>query len=96
MVEQARASRERAEFYRQLAKGAGRNQAAVFENSARELEDRAVEMEKYARWFFGPGESEIAFDDDDDASDPEASDRNVVHKLHLAIEVALAAPKKPA
>jgi hypothetical protein len=94
MLEQARASRERAEFYRQLARTMGQGHAVlVFEKSARELEDRAGEMEKYARWFAGPGENAIPADDID--YDPEPAESNVVAKLQRAIELALSMPKKP-
>jgi hypothetical protein len=94
MIEQARASRERAEFYRQLARTMGQGHAVlVFEKSARELEERAGEMEKYARWFAGPGENAIPTDDND--YDPEAAESNVVGKLQRAIELALSMPKKP-
>jgi hypothetical protein len=94
MIEQARASRERAEFYRKLARTMGQGHAVlVFEKSARELEERAGEMEKYAIWFAGPGENAIPADDAD--YDAEAGESNVVSKLQRAIELALSMPKKP-
>jgi hypothetical protein len=83
MLEQARASRERADFYRQLARNLGPDQAATFEKSWRELEERATEMERYARWFMGSGEGDV-----------ESSDGNVVGKLQRAIALALTTPKK--
>ena len=90
MIEQARASRERAEFYRKLARTMGQGHAVlVFEKSARELEERAGEMEKYAIWFAGPGENAIPADDAD------YGESNVVSKLQRAIELALSMPKKP-
>ena len=93
MLEQARASRERAEFYRQLARTMGQGHAMlVFQKSARELEERAGEMEKYAKWFAGPGESAIPADDERYGS--ETSESNVVAKLQRAIELALSMPKK--
>ncbi len=89
MLEQARASRERAEFYRHLARTLGRDQAVTFEKSWRELEERAEEMERYARWFVGP--EEIG---NPDAADAESSNGNVVGKLQRAIALALTTPKK--
>jgi hypothetical protein len=96
MLEQARASRERAEFYRQLARTMGQGHAVlVFEKSARDLEERAGEMEKYAIWFAGPGENPIPADDTDYDPESEAAESNVVAKLQRAIELALSMPKKP-
>jgi hypothetical protein len=85
MLEQARASRERAEFYRQLARTTGKGHAvSVFEKSARELEARAAEIEKYATWFTDPEESPIS-----------PREQNVVGTLQRAIEIALTLPKTP-
>ena len=50
-------------------------------------------MEKYAKWFAGPGENAIPADDAD--YDSEAAENNVVAKLQRAIEIALSMPKKP-
>ena len=93
MQEQARASRERAQFYRDLARSLSRDpqSVSVFEKSAGDLEARAEEMEKYARWFVGPGEPTAEAGEEGEGK---ASDANVVGKLQRALQLALSTPKK--
>ena len=94
MLEQARRSRERAAFYRKLAETLGGNRSA-FEvaKCARDLEQRAQEIEEFA---LRPRAA--AQDESLDAAKPEAADedaeRNSILDLRLALELAFLSPSK--